>query len=108
MFFNLKKSHKMIIDDNTPIAALTVGQFKEHFEIGSISPSIEEVKLDYTEDKYKYGLKGIREIFNVSHATAQKYKNTFLKDAITQHGRKIIVDVEKARELFAKEGGRNA
>ena len=98
----------MFIDDNTPIAALTVGQFKKHFEIGNSTPSIEAIKLDYTEDKYKYGLKGIREIFNVSHATAQKYKNTFLKDAIIQHGRKIIVDVEKALELFAQEGGYNA
>ena len=102
----------MIIDDNTPLAALTVGQFrkefKKEFKTGNTPSALEETKADYSGDKYKYGLRGIREIFSVSHATAQKYKNTFLKDAITQHGRKIIVDVEKALELFAKEGGNNA
>lgn len=54
--------------------------------------------------RYVYGLRGIRELFNVSHATAQKYKNTFLAKACMQRGRKIVVDVEMARMLFSQKG----
>lgn len=50
--------------------------------------------------KFVYGLRGIRELFNVSHPTAQKYKNTFLAPAIMQRGRKIVVDVDLAVELY--------
>lgn len=50
--------------------------------------------------RYVYGLRGIRDLFNVSHPTAQKYKNTFLAPAIMQRGRKIIIDVAKAMELY--------
>ena len=50
--------------------------------------------------RYAHGLKGIQELFNVSHATAQKYKDGIIKDAVFQSGRKIVVDVDKALELF--------
>lgn len=53
-----------------------------------------------TEKRYIYGLKGIRELFNVSHVTAQRYKNTFLKPAIIQRGRKIMVDADEALQLY--------
>ncbi len=94
----------MQINDNTPVGALTVGQLKELLQLQS--PVVQVTQNDYSnsEKKYVFGLKGIREEFNVSHATAQKYKDGILKDAITQYGRKIIVDIEKARELFAKSG----
>lgn len=88
------------INDQTPIVMLTVGQLKELL-LGL--PKEEPVQNDYTERKYVFGLKGIRDEFNVSHTTAHKYKNTILKDAVIQNGRKIIVDVEKARLLFAGE-----
>ena len=39
-----------------------------------------------------YGLDGIMRIFKVSKATASRYKNTILKDAVTQQGHVIIVD----------------
>lgn len=47
-----------------------------------------------------YGMRGIRDLFNISHKTAWIYKNTFLKPAITQRGRKIITNVAMARKLF--------
>lgn len=50
--------------------------------------------------RFVYGLRGIRNLFNVSHPTAQKYKNTFLAPAIMQRGRKIVVDVDLAMELY--------
>ena len=50
--------------------------------------------------RYVYGLKGIQELFNVSHGTAQRYKDGIIKDAVFQSGRKIVVDADKAMELF--------
>lgn len=89
----------MEITDNTPIVMLTVGQLKELIrkEIAQVEVKSESIN----EKKYAYGLRGIREEFNVSHSTAQKYKDGILKDAVLQNGRKIILDIEKARELFA-------
>ncbi len=91
-----------VINDNTPLGALTVGQFLEL--LNGRLPKEEPVQQDYSDKKYAFGLSGIREEFNVSHATAQKYKDGILKDSIIQYGRKIIMDIEKARELFAKSG----
>ena len=90
------------INLDTPIAMLTVGQLQEALNASS-SPSDDKSmqKEKYREKQYVYGLRGISELFNVSHPTAQRYKNTFLKPAIIQNGRKIIVDVDLAFELFA-------
>lgn len=53
--------------------------------------------------RFVYGLRGIGELFNVSRVTAQRYKNSFLAPAVMQRGRKIIVDVDKAWDLYKKE-----
>ena len=82
---------------------LTVGQLKEVLNLEEQKEVV--TKVDLTDKKYAYGLKGIRNTFNVSHATAQKYKDGILKDAITQYGRKIIMDIDKAMELFNGKGG---
>lgn len=50
--------------------------------------------------RYVYGIKGIQELFNVSHLTAQRYKDGIINGAVFQSGRKIVVDVDKALELF--------
>ena len=60
----------------------------------------EPVGIQESEKRYIYGLRGIRQLFNVSHATAQRYKDTIIKDAVLQNGRKIIIDADKAMELF--------
>lgn len=78
---------------------------------------LESVKIERSEGaskdinpipgkRYVYGIRGIQDLFNVSHVTAQKYKDGILRDAIYQSGRKIVVDVEKAMELFNSKGGR--
>lgn len=54
------------------------------------------------ENNFVYGLKGIETLFQVSHATAQRYKDTFLAPAVRQRGRKIIVDAKLALDLFDK------
>ncbi|MBI9067280.1 MAG: DUF3853 family protein [Salinivirgaceae bacterium] len=93
----------MTVTNETPIAMLTVGQLKEVLNLEQQKEAV--VQNDFTDKKYAYGLKGIRDTFNVSHATAQKYKDGILKDAITQYGRKIIMDVDKAMKLFNAKGG---
>lgn len=49
---------------------------------------------------YVFGLAGISELFGVCKSTAQHYKNTFLAPAVSQYGRKIVTNIEKARELY--------
>jgi len=92
-----------LINEETPVRDLNVGQLLDVIQ-QVLLPKEQPIHKDYSDKKYAFGLKGIREEFNVSHATAQKYKDGILKDAVTQYGRKIIVDVEMARELFAKSG----
>lgn len=88
----------MEITNETPVVMLTVGQLKEVLKSGEDKPS--QLTQLTPERKYVYGLAGVRKLFNCSHATAQKYKDGVIKDAVRQVGRKIIVDADKAMELF--------
>ena len=59
-----------------------------------------------TERKYEYGILGIAKLFGCSLPTANRIKKSGKIDkAITQIGRKIIVDVELALELAGKKTG---
>ena len=59
-----------------------------------------------TERKYVYGILGITKLFGCSLPTANRIKKSGKIDkAITQIGRKIIVDVELALELAGKKTG---
>jgi hypothetical protein len=87
----------MNVTEQTPLSFLTVGQFMELLNTGKQN---EPVRIQESEKRYVYGLRGIRQLFNVSHATAQRYKDTIIKDAVLQQGRKIIIDADKAMELF--------
>jgi len=91
-------------NDNTPITFLTVGQLKEVLGIDDDQIAKQREKgaasSNAEQKRYVYGLRGIRQLFGVSHATAQRYKNTFLSDAVSQQGQIIITDVDKAMELF--------
>jgi len=86
-----------LITNETPLAMLTVGQF---MELVQTNQQTETAAENNPEKFYVYGLRGIRKLFNVSHATAQRYKDTIIRDAVLQQGRKIIVDANKAMELF--------
>lgn len=91
----------MQITKDTPIAMLTVGQLQE--VLGITQETQKEEVREESPKKYVYGLAGIRKLFNISHATAQRYKDTIIADACFQQGRKIIVDVDKALKLFSKK-----
>lgn len=59
-----------------------------------------------TERKYVYGILGIAKLFGCSLPIANRIKKSGKIDkAITQIGRKIIVDVELALELAGKKTG---
>ena len=89
-----------MIDRDRPIWQLTIG------ELLDILQSERPVqKLEKTPEKrIVYGIKGIAEIFGCSTPTAQRIKNSGkIKKAITQVGRKIIVDADLALRLFREK-----
>ena len=87
-------------NESTPLSFLTVGQFIDILKTGNQPEQMPQQQQQNKDIRLAYGLKGIRDLFGVSHSTAQRYKDTILKDAVMQQGKKIIVDVEKALELF--------
>ena len=102
---------EQIPNDNSFVRDLTVGQLKAVLfgptpsgkEKAGAPPTLKPVR-------YIYGIKGIEDFFHVSHKTAQEYKNTFLKPAVNQNGRKICIDADLAMQLFneneAKKNGK--
>lgn len=86
------------INSETPIWQLTVGEFKD-----LIKKSIPQTVVQDTQTEIVYGLDGIAEIFDCSKSQAQRIKSSGIIDgAITQLGRKILVDKHLAIKL-AKE-----
>ena len=58
------------------------------------------------EKHYEYGIEGLAKVFKCSIPTANRIKKSGVIDAaITQVGRKIVVDVELSLELAKKAGG---
>ncbi|MDO5638083.1 MAG: DUF3853 family protein [Myroides sp.] len=59
---------------------------------------------ELSSKRYVYGIRGIANLFGCSISTANKIKKEGkIKEAIIQHGRKIIVDVDLALKLFSKK-----
>lgn len=86
------------ISPDTPLVMLTVAQF-EDLLCRHKSEKHETQSAPVTK-RYVYGLKGICELFNCAHSTAQKLKDEVIMEAVSQHGRKIVVDAEHALRLF--------
>lgn len=86
-----------------PLYALTVEEFTklldERIQAAVNTTKESSVKTPVT-GRLVYGLKGICELFNVSHLTAQRYKDGIIKEAVKQCGRKIVVDADLALKLF--------
>lgn len=95
------KFKPMEIKESTPVAMLTVGQLRDFLGLARQDDRPREPPKN-EEKRLVYGLQGIQRLFNVSHVTAQRYKDTFLAPAVSQQGRKIVVDVEKALQLFSE------
>lgn len=92
---------EQIPSDSTLVRDLTLGQLKAAL-FGQ--PCKGEVKAGAAPvlqpKRYIYGIKGIEDYFHVSHKTAQRFKNTFLKPAVSQNGRVICTDADYAMQLF--------
>ena len=87
----------MIIDSKKKLGDLTIADLKN---------IIEELKSGKTpvasqaHGRLVYGLRGIQELFHCSHKQAQYYKDMVIAEAVSQNGRKIVVDADRALQLF--------
>ncbi len=88
-------------DYNRPIWQLTIGEFVEILDARNQESSKNPTQEKVFNEKYVYGLSGLASLLGCSknHAGKLKSKGIFDK-AIIQNGRKIIIDSEKALELF--------
>lgn len=81
----------------------TIGEMSGIEFIQLIKAANEDIiddKQENEEDKYVYGIAGIAELFHCSLPTANRIKKSGrIKKAITQIGRKIVVDKKMALEL---------
>lgn len=94
---------------SAPLYALTIEEFTTLLDeriktaLSSATPT-KQAGAAYanqvSQGRFVYGLRGIEQLFGVSHKTAQYYKDNIIQDAVKQNGRKIVVDVEKALQLF--------
>lgn len=88
----------MEITSDTRIIDLTVGQLMDLFAKAQAPATQTQPK---EEKRLVYGISGIAQIFNCSMTTANRIKASGrIDDAITQHGRIIVVDANKALQLF--------
>ena len=93
-----------------PVWQMTDGELLYLAQNGNISTSMESTKASSSkkEKRYVYGLAGIARLFGCSLPTANRIIQSGKIDrAITQIGRKIIIDAELALELAGRKvGGR--
>lgn len=94
------------ISDTTPIAALTVADLKDLLKDFLAEQAETHMHQAQKAGRLVYGLKGISDLFGVSHLTAQRYKDGLIKEAVMQNGRKIVVDADLALKLFNERKGR--
>jgi hypothetical protein len=94
---SIYKEAMSILNNNTPLWQLTVGEFLE------LQKTEIELALVTKSKRYEYGLKGLAKILGCSRSTASKIKSSgILDEAICQNGKLIIIDKEKALELLKK------
>lgn len=82
------------INLNTPLAELTVAEFLE----------LQKLTTNHDKKLYAYGIKGIAKILGCSRSKAADVKKSgIIDDAIFQNGNIIVIDVEKALQLFGNK-----
>ena len=88
------------IKSDTPLMMLTVSQFQTLVASCFAEKPESKVQVQPPVKRYVYGLKGICDLFGCAHSTAQHLKNKVITEAVSQYGRKIVVDVDLALKLF--------
>ena len=95
----MENNYQTLITSDTRIIDLTVGQLMELLEQKQAPAEIKEEPQK--AKRLVYGIAGIAQLFNCSMTTANRIKASGRIDkAISQHGRIIVVDAEKALVLF--------
>lgn len=90
---------RMNIEPSTRIIDLTVGQLMDLLSSSKVAKP-EEPKAP--ERRLVYGIAGIAQLFNCSMTTANRIKASGRIDkAISQSGRIIVVDADRALELYS-------
>lgn len=87
----------MAFQNSTLLSTLTVGDLREILRGLQSGESQEVVK---PTGRLVYGLRGIQDLFHCSHKQAQFYKDKVIAEAVSQNGRKIVVDADRALQLF--------
>jgi len=104
------------IKTDTPLCMMTVGEFLEVLDAHLIAKRNEEESSNNNlgeyemipETKYVFGIQGIANLFNCSLVTAHRIKRSGkIDEAITQIGRKIVVDAELALKLARERTWQN-
>lgn len=93
----------MQLSNEAPLSGLTVGQLRDLIReelCNTETPASIAGCSTEGPKRLLYGIKGIENFFNVSHRTAQSYKDGILAPAVSQNGRKIVVDADLALKLF--------
>ena len=94
------------INDDTPIAMLTVGQLREI--LSRSTPTEVYVQQQSQQKHLVYGYGGLASLLDVSKSRAGEIlRSGEIDDAVTRFGRSIVIDANKALEcLGRKRGGR--
>ena len=87
----------MSVQDTSMLSELTVADLRKLFRE---LQSEKNEEIHAPSRRLVYGLRGIQSLFNCSHKTAQFYKDNVIQDAVSQNGRKIVVDADLALKLF--------
>lgn len=94
-----------------PLWQLTAGEFLDLLKTSNAAePEKVEVvpPVENKEKHYVHGIPGIAQLFNCSIATANRIKSSGkIDEAITQVGRKIVVDADLALELARESTWQN-
>jgi len=86
-----------------PLFQLTTEEFVFINKNSQVTKSVQNEKVEKPKN-HVYGIQGIADLFGCSKATANRLKKSRVIDAaITQIGRKIIVDAELALKLVEKK-----
>lgn len=65
--------------EGAPLYSLTVEQFTQLLDdriAAALGTNNKVISVDKPSGNYVYGLRGIQQLFGVSHKTAQEYKDT--------------------------------
>jgi hypothetical protein len=89
------------VTKDTPVAMLTVGQLTTALSEALSIPGRESNPVGGDGRKYVYGIRGLAKLLGCSIQTANMVKKRgVLSPAISQVGRKIIIDADMALELI--------